>query len=93
MATAHTLPARARRDVTNAVTLTQTLRRTFDANRTNPTFSALEEILRNLDARSGRREKRYRHIPIVVPTSTTAKRATKRGKKTAKRARTARARR
>lgn len=60
MASAHALPPRARRDVTNAVTLTQTLRKTFDPNRTNPTFGALEEILRNLDARTGRREPHLR---------------------------------
>jgi hypothetical protein len=86
MATARALPARARRDITQSVTLVQSLRRTFDPDRTNPTFGALEEILRHLDARTGKREKSYKHVPVVVPSA--AKRATKRtAKKSAKRAR------
>ena len=60
MATAHTLPVRAKRDVTRALSLVTTLRRTYDGRGLDDAFGELIQLLRNLDARTGKRDPRLR---------------------------------
>jgi len=79
MATAHSLPARAKRDVTRALSLVTTLRSTYDSRGMDDNFGELIQLLRNLDARTGRRDPRLR-------SRRSAKRPTS-GKKPAKKAR------
>jgi len=56
MATAHTLFVRAKRDVTRALSLAINLRSTYDSRGMDDNFGELIQILRDIDARSGRRD-------------------------------------